>query len=188
MKYQVQAGKTGVKWTISLPSSLCLRRPGVQEKFLVQVSKDNVNWIEKEACFLADGRSLLVGTDVIRLGSTVHVKRNENYRMGIGKPMGNLTQRTLAAKIVRPVEPKKSASSAAGGDLKSPMTGKVLAISVSEGSRVQEGDVLVIIEAMKMENRIVSECAGTVRGIRAELGKAVSTGDLLMRVDPDAAV
>ena len=60
------------------------------------------------------------------------------------------------------------------------MPGTVLDVKVSEGAAVKKGDVLLILEAMKMETEIRAAQAGTVRGIAVKAGDAVAVGDTLM--------
>ena len=68
-----------------------------------------------------------------------------------------------------------------------PMSGVVAALSVRPGDRVQPGDTLAIIEAMKMEHAITAHQAGTVRALRHARGESVREGDLIVEVDYDAA-
>ena len=68
----------------------------------------------------------------------------------------------------------------AGEVVKSPMPGNVLKILVSQGQPVKEGDVLLILEAMKMENEIVSTKSGTVAQIVVSQGATVETGSSLV--------
>ena len=60
--------------------------------------------------------------------------------------------------------------------VKSPMPGNILKIQVSQGQQVKEGDVLIILEAMKMENEIVAPKAGSVAQIIVTKGQVVETG------------
>ena len=64
--------------------------------------------------------------------------------------------------------------------VEAPMPGKILKISVAVGASVVSGDVLLILEAMKMENEISAPAGGTVREIRAREGDSVNTGDVLV--------
>lgn len=68
---------------------------------------------------------------------------------------------------------------AAGEPVKSPMPGNILKLLVTKGQQVKEGDVLMILEAMKMENEIVAQTSGTVADILVEKGSVVETGSLL---------
>ena len=76
--------------------------------------------------------------------------------------------------------PSPAAGLAAGEVVKSPMPGNVLKINVSQGQQVKEGDVLLILEAMKMENEVVSTKTGTVAQIVTSKGAVVETGSPLV--------
>ncbi len=70
---------------------------------------------------------------------------------------------------------------AAGGEpIPAPLAGNILKVLVTPGQVVQEGDVLVILEAMKMETEIRSPSAGTVTSVDAAVGKTVAVGDTLL--------
>ena len=59
------------------------------------------------------------------------------------------------------------------------MPGTILAVNVQNGAAVKKGDVLFILEAMKMENEIMAPCDGTAAGVNVAKGATVSTGDVL---------
>ena len=67
----------------------------------------------------------------------------------------------------------------------SPLPGTVIAVNVSEGETVKEGDVLVVVEAMKMEHKIVATGPATVINIHFQPGDSVDTGDLLVSLQQD---
>ena len=70
------------------------------------------------------------------------------------------------------------------GSVISPMSGMVLSIKVKEGDRVKEGDLVAMIEAMKMQNEVHSPVSGVVKEIMSYEGEVVSSGDVLMVVEP----
>ena len=72
------------------------------------------------------------------------------------------------------------AAVAAGTNVDAPLPGNVLNVKVSVGQAVKAGDVLVIIEAMKMENEVAAPCDGVVKQIVANKGAVVATGDTLL--------
>ena len=69
----------------------------------------------------------------------------------------------------------------------SPMQGTVLAVSVADGDEVEAGQVICIVEAMKMENEVHAHRAGTVSGLSVEAGQAVTTGQVICVIGADAA-
>ena len=79
---------------------------------------------------------------------------------------------------------KRSGGAAGRQDLRSPMAGSVRQVSVQPGDRVAAGQVLLILEAMKMENEIKSPIDGIIRSVTARAGKPVAHGDPLCVVEP----
>ncbi len=71
----------------------------------------------------------------------------------------------------------------AGQTIKAPLPGKVTHVAVAVGDRVERGDTVVVIEAMKMENEFKASAAGTVAEIRVRPGQPVNTGDVLVVLD-----
>ena len=73
------------------------------------------------------------------------------------------------------------AMSVSGGEsVNAPMPGTILKVNVQNGQAVKEGDVLCILEAMKMENEIMAPKAGTIAQVNASKGSSVNTGDVLV--------
>jgi biotin carboxyl carrier protein len=64
-----------------------------------------------------------------------------------------------------------------------PITGKVTSVNVSQGDTVQEGDVLCLLESMKMENPILAPVTGTVTEIKIAEEQAVEAGDLVAVIE-----
>ncbi|ECA3004865.1 biotin/lipoyl-binding protein, partial [Salmonella enterica subsp. enterica serovar Virchow] len=87
---------------------------------------------------------------------------------------GDISQVSASAPVAAP------ASASAGTPVTAPLAGNIWKVIATEGQSVAEGDVLLILEAMKMETEIRAAQAGTVRGIAVKSGDAVSVGDTLM--------
>ncbi len=73
---------------------------------------------------------------------------------------------------------------AEGAQVRPPMPGKVVAVRVTPGEVVDRGQVLVVLEAMKMQNEITSPAAGIVVGVRAAVGAVVDVSDVLVMLGP----
>jgi len=91
------------------------------------------------------------------------------------------TSAPAAAPSPAPVAPVQAAAPVTGGEsIKSPMPGTILDIKVNVGDAVNSGDVLVILEAMKMENEIMAPNAGKVLSVNVSKGASVNSGDVLV--------
>ena len=90
----------------------------------------------------------------------------------VAAPAAPVAEAPAAAPAVAPV-------SADGTQVKAPMPGTILAVKKNVGDAVKAGDVIVVLEAMKMENDIVAPCDGTVKSINAPKGSTVNTDDVL---------
>lgn len=87
-----------------------------------------------------------------------------------------------AAPVATPVAPTKAAEPTPAGaeTVTAPMPGKIMAIKVKVGQQVKAGDLILTLEAMKMENEIFCGVGGTVKDIRVSEGAAVNAGDVLV--------
>ena len=64
-----------------------------------------------------------------------------------------------------------------------PITGKIISVNVKPGDRVKEGDILCLLESMKMENPILAPVAGTVIKIELSVGQVVQAGDVVAIIE-----
>ncbi len=114
----------------------------------------------------------------------------KNYEVEVTEQEAVVTNVTAAAAapVAAPVAapapaaapvPAAQAVSSEGTTIPSPMPGTILAVSVSVGQAVKAGDVLMVLEAMKMENDIVAPCDGTVKQLLVSKGSTVNTDDVL---------
>ena len=95
-------------------------------------------------------------------------------------PVAAAAPKAAAPKAAAPA-PKAAAPAGAQGSvvIAAPMPGKILAVKSSVGASVKKGEVLLILEAMKMENEIVASQDGTVASINVATGDSVEAGDTL---------
>ena len=114
----------------------------------------------------------------------------KNYEVEVEETDAVITAVTDAAPAPAPVAavpaapaaapaPAAPAAAADGQKVLSPMPGTILSVNVSVGAAVKAGDVLLILEAMKMENEIVAPCDGTVKQLAVQKGSTVATDELL---------
>ncbi|MCW0484312.1 acetyl-CoA carboxylase biotin carboxyl carrier protein [Gaoshiqia sediminis] len=90
--------------------------------------------------------------------------------------------KAIPSTDTHPTEAKTSSPSApkGAGNIKSPLPGVILEIFVKEGDKVERGQKLLMLEAMKMENNIEADKAGKVISIKVNTGASVMEGDVLM--------
>ena len=110
----------------------------------------------------------------VEAGEAMLVDEYEAYAPAAPAPVAAAAP-AAAPAAAAPAAPA-GAALAAGEVVKSPMPGNILKINVSNGQKVNEGDVLLILEAMKMENEVVATKAGTVAQIVVAKGAVVETG------------
>jgi len=118
----------------------------------------------------------------------------KSYRVRVNGKSYEVDVEEVAEKVAAPVDPSKPAAPAqkpatapvqafpaAAGDevITSPMPGKIVSVEVKQGQAVKEGDLIFILEAMKMENDILCGRAGTVKEIHVTGNAQVNTGDIL---------
>lgn len=95
--------------------------------------------------------------------------------------------RSRAGGASRPARPRRTATrttgvSSNGTTLASPMQGTIVKVAVAEGAEVAEGDLVVVLEAMKMEQPLVAHRSGTVQGLTAGVGLSVSAGTTICEI------
>lgn len=89
----------------------------------------------------------------------------------------------VAAPTAAPAPAAAPVAAPAGGEkVTAPMPGTILDVKVTEGQAVKAGDILVILEAMKMENEILAPCDGTVAGLAVTKGASVESGATICSV------
>ena len=105
------------------------------------------------------------------------------YEVGVEEIGGS--QAPVAAPVVTEVKPAQQAAPAPkaaavtkGTKVEAPMPGMIKAYKVAEGASVKKGDVILVLEAMKMDNDITAECDGVI-SFKAAVGSNVNTGDVM---------
>ena len=107
-------------------------------------------------------------------GKAMLIDEYEPYAPAAPAPVAAAS--VAAAPVAAAPAAPAGAALAAGEVVKSPMPGNILKINVTQGQKVNEGDVLLVLEAMKMENEIVATKSGTVAQIVTAKGAVVETG------------
>jgi acetyl-CoA/propionyl-CoA carboxylase biotin carboxyl carrier protein len=92
---------------------------------------------------------------------------------------GMVTQNAAQPPVRRRASGRGHAAAASGDALTSPMQGTIVKLAVAEGDRVAEGDLVVVLEAMKMEQPLHAHKAGVVTGLSATVGEVVAPGAVI---------
>ena len=113
----------------------------------------------------------------VEAGKAMCVAEYEAYAPAAAPVAAPVAAAAVAAPAAAPAAAGVTVSG--GESVNAPMPGNILKVAVSVGQTVKEGDVLVVLEAMKMENEIMAPCDGTVASVNTTKGAAVETGALL---------
>ncbi|WP_330173931.1 ATP-grasp domain-containing protein [Streptomyces sp. NBC_01498] len=108
----------------------------------------------------------------------------KRLEVSLPSSLGMSLARTGLAAGARPKRraTKKAGSAASGDSLASPMQGTIVKVAVEEGQRVEEGDLVVVLEAMKMEQPLNAHRSGTIKGLTAEVGASLTSGALICEI------
>ena len=98
----------------------------------------------------------------------------------VSEKAGNIAAPAAPAQPAAAPAAPQPVASGAGNEQKAPMAGTILDVKVSVGQQVNAGDVLFILEAMKLENEVVAEFSGVVKSIAVAKGTAVQNGQVLV--------
>ncbi|AXE22681.1 acetyl-/propionyl-CoA carboxylase subunit alpha [Streptomyces globosus] len=108
----------------------------------------------------------------------------KRLEVSLPSSLGMTLARTAAAGGAKPKRraAKKSGPAASGDTLASPMQGTIVKVAVEEGQQVNEGDLVVVLEAMKMEQPLNAHRSGTVVGLTAEVGASLTSGATICEI------
>ncbi|MFD4634983.1 acetyl/propionyl/methylcrotonyl-CoA carboxylase subunit alpha [Streptomyces sp. NPDC058284] len=108
----------------------------------------------------------------------------KRLEVSLPSSLGMTIARTAAAGGARPKRraAKKSGPAASGDTLASPMQGTIVKVAVEEGQEVNEGDLVVVLEAMKMEQPLNAHRSGTIKGLTAEVGASLTSGAVICEI------
>lgn len=118
---------------------------------------------------------------LIRINGKTYDAEVEVVGTSASAPVAAPAAAPAAASAAAPAAPAPAAAPAAGGpaNVTSPLPGTVLRLCKNTGDSVAAGEVVMIVESMKMENEVVAPEAGRIASIAVAAGSAINTGDLL---------
>ncbi len=112
----------------------------------------------------------------------VGVEEMGSSNVSVAAPAATPAAAAAPAHAAAPATAPAAGGASSAGTVKAPMPGTVLGVKVSAGQLVKRGDVLLILEAMKMENEICALGDGTVTQVRVQAGTTVNTGDPMIDI------
>ena len=131
-----------------------------------------------------DGKSYEVEVEDIAAGSAANLRTAPAAVSAPVSTVGPVSAAAPAAaeapKAAPAAKPVSAPADIKGEILRAPMPGTILSVTASAGQAVKRGDILLVLEAMKMENEIVAHIDGTVSGIYVQKGSTVNAGDTLV--------
>lgn len=147
----------------------------------------------KKFKFTIDGASYSVYVKSVE-GNKAEIEVNgKMYNVGLEQEVNTLKTPILVRKevITKPGENKISAKTApmppsnkpSANGIKAPLPGSIIRVATKVGDTVKEGDLLLVMESMKMENNILSEKNGVVKNILVEAGQAVMQDDIMIELE-----
>lgn len=172
------------------PRKIELARTG-ESSFTVKIDDKALNIdLQAEKLDLEKGFSIKIGdkTYKIELPEITRERRfpvmveEATFKAEVKIPMRRPASATFEPTRVTPVRRGRVPRQVVEGAVTAPMTGKILSVAVKKGDEVKAGQVLCVLEAMKMENEITASRAGTVREVHVSEGSPVSEGEVLFIV------
>ena len=127
-----------------------------------------------------DGKSYEVEVEDVAVGSSANLRTAPAQVSAAPVNTSAPAAEAEAPKAAPAAKPVSAPVDIKGEILRAPMPGTILSVTASAGQSVKRGDILLVLEAMKMENEIVAHIDGTVSGIYVQKGSTVNAGDTLV--------
>jgi len=147
------------------------------------VKLDDGELKEVDACWVQNGRALSLRVDgrmhLIDLTAT-------GQRGGLAATVNGRHLDLTVMDELRALAQQSVESAASGGTVAAEIPGVVVSIAVEAGRKVHQGDALLVLEAMKMQNEIIAPVDGTIDEIKVETGQSVNAGDVMVTMTPEA--
>jgi biotin carboxyl carrier protein len=135
-----------------------------------------------------DGSTPIVSVDGLPFRVELPAERDPEMTVLIDhRPVHVLATGTPRVRPTRraPAQARSTSPAAGKGAVTAAMTGEIVEVHVAAGDHVKEGDILVILEAMKMRNEVLAPAGGTVRAVDVQAGSRVNQGDVLVVLEHD---
>ena len=147
--------------------------------------KVHTRWIETEfnnTIPMYSGAPGSVGSDEDERTTVVVEVNGKRMEVSLPDLSGNAKPAAKSASKTRKSRSARGAAKGGGDELTSPMQGTIVKVAASDGDTVAEGDLIVVLEAMKMEQPIIAHKAGKVSGLSAKAGDTVTSGTVLATI------
>ena len=162
------------------PAYVGASNPSGKGEFTVYTTWIETDFVNDIAPYVGDGAAAEEPGERQRVTVEVGGRRLE---VVLPAGLGGISAAGAAGpKKTRRAAGKKAGAAASGDAVTSPMQGTIVKVAVEEGAAVVEGDVVVVLEAMKMEQPLKAHKAGTITGLVAEVGATVSHGEVLAEI------
>jgi biotin carboxyl carrier protein len=140
--------------------------------------------LEKVFSIKIDGKTYKIELPRIDWEKLFPIKVEEaTFKVEVKTPTKKPTLTAFEPTPSAPIRKAMVTKQLVDGSITAPMTGKILSVKVKKGDQVELGQVVCVLEAMKMENEITAPKAGTVREVYVSEGSSVSEGEPLFIVD-----
>jgi len=147
----------------------------------------------KKFKFTIDGASYSVNVKSVE-GNKAEIEVNgKSYAVGLEQEVNTLKTPILVRKevqtkpgenvIARKAAPAPPSNKPSANTIKAPLPGSIIRIEAKVGDAVKEGDLLLVMESMKMENNILSEKKGIIKAFKVEAGDSVMQDDILLELE-----